>query len=114
MNLLKYAILNCGDTLDGIVVNHLDHLDQLTQQRKKIYISSQYQTGPNDFLTGEKTTRKFPNRDVQERIGNMLRHMRPVLQEVSREGLLEKVAKIVPIYATSDGPTHLHRSYYHS
>jgi adenylosuccinate synthase len=95
--LLRYAAAIAGP-LDGIVVNHLDQVDDNCWQICKAYRGATLSPAES------------PNLTWQSRLTEQLRLAEPVCSPSSRDGIIRSLSEIAPALITSTGPTHLERS----
>lgn len=92
MTLLKYGMANCGSALDGLVVNHLDHIQE------NPHYSSEYLQ--NEFIPSST-----PTLVNQESLNRILDRAVPRMESCDPGQLLNMISKLAPIYAVSGGPT---------
>jgi adenylosuccinate synthase len=97
ISLLSYAVKNCGAKLDGIVVNHLDQLPE------ESFFAPRYKLLPLPDK-GDATLAR------QEELGQFLESAVPHLQRADSDDILAAIDDLAPIYATSNGETHEHRT----
>jgi adenylosuccinate synthase len=95
--LLRYAAAAAGP-LDGIVVNHLDHV-----RDGDCRICDEYR---NEVLTPAPA----PDLRRQGELTCRLQTAEPVLSQRTPESLMDSLRAIAPVVVTGAGPTHLERT----
>ena len=95
--LLRYAAAAAGP-LDGIVVNHLDHLHDSECQICDAYRDTALSPAP------------APNLGWQSRLTQQLHVAEPVLSPATPEAILDLLSATAPVLVSSTGPTHLERN----
>ncbi len=98
--LLRYAVESAGAQLDGLVVNHLDHLTGLAPQ-----ICIGYRL-PDGRQLDRLTVSPAPHLSEQERLTALLMQGAPIYEQLSTKRLVERLAdEIAPLAISSTGPT---------
>ncbi len=99
--LLRYAVACCGGELDGIL---LSHMDQVTDDWQ---VCIEYQDNGVQF---QPRVSMLPSLTMQQALGERLGRVKPILQNVTREGLQRLIINCVgPLYGVAGGPTHQDR-----
>jgi adenylosuccinate synthase len=96
--LLRYAVAACGP-LDGLVVNHLDQVDE---NDWKVCESYRNTTLP---------PAEAPNLAWQSRLTQQLQIAEPALTATTTDGIVNALTAIAPVAITSNGPTHQERRF---
>jgi adenylosuccinate synthase len=96
--LLHYAASVTG-SLDGLVVNHLDHIDKCDSRICRSY--------GNVTLAPSAA----PRLSWQSRLTEELRKAEPLLVPAPAESLLSELGAIAPVVIKGSGPTHLERTF---
>jgi adenylosuccinate synthase len=94
--LVRYAAAVAGP-LDGIVVNHLDHVRQIVCR-----VCDSYR---NITLTPSAA----PHLSWQSRLTQELRQAEPVLTPATPDSIARSLSELAPVVITSTGPTHEQR-----
>lgn len=90
--LLRYAAAACGP-LDGLVVNHLDHVSDDFRVAKA-------------YRDGRLEPTDAPDLARQAILNDRLKGAEPVWTVETAEGLVRRLSEIAPVVLTAAGPTH--------
>ncbi|QEG39639.1 adenylosuccinate synthetase [Roseimaritima ulvae] len=96
--LLRYAARTTQP--DGLVVNHLDELPAESLLCRRYQDQAELQPGASGVCLRE-----------QQQLTEHLDSVRPELETVTRQQLLDELATIAPLVITSEGPTHQDRCF---
>jgi adenylosuccinate synthase len=95
--LLRYAAAVAGP-LDGLIVNHLDHVTDTECRLCAAY------KGPSPCPS------PVPNLSWQSRLTEQLREAEPILSPDTPDSILGALSEIAPVVGTGFGPTHRERN----
>src|SRR5262249_44412878 len=98
MPLLRYAAEVVGP-LDGVVVNHLDHVPETGPLICEAYKGACLEPAP------------APDLAWQSRLTELLKAAEPVLSLATPDDILRRVSEIAPVAITGAGPTHQQRDF---
>jgi adenylosuccinate synthase len=106
--LLRYAAEAAGAPLDGLVVNHLDDLAELSP---RICVGYRLTDGSQIDRLPSSTA---PNLRAQEKLTTLLEQATPIYETPSTASLLDRlVSEVAPLAITAAGLTHHDRFLHH-